>query len=108
MAYREVLAVVAVTLCLGLSACISPGEYVDAEGHELRNNCLIQSMCLDLPANRPGTSYARAPDGGNGTALMGIGAGLLQQPPMQMQPPMLMQPMQPAICTRVGNSVVCR
>jgi len=39
---------------LALGGCMYPGEYTDAQGHELRNNCLIQSMCLDLPANRPG------------------------------------------------------
>ena len=36
-----------------LVALPPPGEYVDANGNELRNNCLVQSMCLDLPATGP-------------------------------------------------------
>ncbi len=43
---------------LSLTGCIQPGQYVDDEGRELRNNCLIQTVCLDVPSNRPGASTA--------------------------------------------------
>ncbi len=45
-----------VVTALFLSGCIKPGQYVDANGNELRNNCPIQSVCLDVPCNRPGAS----------------------------------------------------
>jgi hypothetical protein len=42
-----------VVLTVGLAGCIRPNA-VDANGNPTYvNNCLIKTMCLDIPANRP-------------------------------------------------------
>lgn len=44
----------AATCLVVLSGCMGPNE-VDANGDPIYvNNCLIKTMCLDIPANRPG------------------------------------------------------
>jgi hypothetical protein len=68
----------AATMASPLGACMYPGKYTDAQGHDLRNNCLVQSMRLDIPANRPG--YAPDPDAG--LASMELGTCLLEPPPV--------------------------
>ena len=54
----------AATCLFVLSGCMGPNE-VDANGDPIYvNNCLIKTMCLDIPANRPGyvpSAVASAP-----------------------------------------------
>lgn len=50
-----------ILIALTLTGCIKPGQYTDANGNELRNNCPIQTMCLDVSSNRPSVPLCTLP-----------------------------------------------
>lgn len=66
----------AATMASPAGGCMYPGKYTDAQGHDLRNNGLVQSMRLDIPANRPGSDPVA------GVASTELGTGLFQPPPV--------------------------
>jgi hypothetical protein len=80
-----------------LSGCMGPNA-VDANGKPLYdNNCLIKTMCLDIPANRPG--YVP-----NAAAFAPMMQWPVQQQPYQPPPPL----MRTTNCTRMGDFVTCQ